>query len=125
MYSLGLNRNFRARHFLIGGDWGAENQPHHHDYRLEVVLRGEALDAHGCLLAPVDLERHLGTRLDRYRGIMRNDLPEFQGLNPSLEHSARFFARALASRLNAADLRRLEVRLWEDGQACTAHRMDL
>lgn len=125
MYSLGLNRNFRARHYLIGGDWGAENEPHHHDYRLEVVLHGEELDAHGYLLDLVDLERHLEALLDRFRGSLLNDLPEFQGLNPSLEHFARVFARALASRLDAANLRRLEVRLWEDEEAWAAYRMDL
>jgi 6-pyruvoyltetrahydropterin/6-carboxytetrahydropterin synthase len=50
MYTLSVRREFRAEHFLIGGDWGAENQPHVHAYRLEVELEGERLDAHGYLL---------------------------------------------------------------------------
>ena len=32
MYTLGIKRDFIARHFLIGGDWGAENLPNSHHY---------------------------------------------------------------------------------------------
>ncbi len=38
MYSLGVAREFTARHFLIGGDWGEENVEHSHHYRMELVL---------------------------------------------------------------------------------------
>jgi 6-pyruvoyltetrahydropterin/6-carboxytetrahydropterin synthase len=30
MYILGVRREFIARHFLIGGDWGPENLPNSH-----------------------------------------------------------------------------------------------
>ena len=35
MYTLAVQRDFVAQHFLIGGDWGAENDWHSHHYRLE------------------------------------------------------------------------------------------
>jgi hypothetical protein len=28
MYSLSLQRDFIASHYLVGGDWGPENDPH-------------------------------------------------------------------------------------------------
>jgi 6-pyruvoyltetrahydropterin/6-carboxytetrahydropterin synthase len=30
MYTVTITRDFVAQHFLIGGDWGAENQWHSH-----------------------------------------------------------------------------------------------
>ena len=59
MYTLAVKRNFVAQHYLIGGDWGAENQWHSHHYKLEVILEGERLDQHGYLVDIVDVERTL------------------------------------------------------------------
>ena len=41
MYTLAVRRDFIARHFLIGGDWGAENFPNSHHYVLELQLEGK------------------------------------------------------------------------------------
>ena len=121
MYVLSVRRDFRAEHFLIGGDWGAENQPHTHPYRLEVELQGEALGAHGYLLDIVDLEAHLEAILARYADQRLNDLPEFAGLNPSLEHFARIVFEALASGTSAPNLQRIRVRLWENDVAWASY----
>ena len=40
MYAVAVSRDFVAQHFLIGGDWGAENESHSHHYRVEVGLEG-------------------------------------------------------------------------------------
>ena len=56
MYSLGMRREFRARHSLIGGDWGAENSEHAHRYRMELVLEALNLDRHGYLVDIVEVE---------------------------------------------------------------------
>ena len=121
MYVLSVRRDFRAEHFLIGGDWGAENQPHKHPYRLEVELQGETLDAHGYLLDIVDLEAHLEAILARYADQRLNDLPEFAGLNPSLEHFARIVCQALASGTSAPNLQQIRVRLWENDVAWASY----
>lgn len=121
MYVLSVRRDFRAEHFLIGGDWGAENQPHAHPYRLEVELQGETLDAHGYLLDIVDLEARLEAILARYADQRLNDLPEFAGLNPSLEHFARIVCQALTSGTSAPNLQRIRVRLWENDVAWASY----
>ena len=114
MYTLSVRREFRAEHFLIGGDWGAENQPHVHAYRLEVELEGERLDAHGYLLDLVDLETRLEAIVARFAGQRLNNQPEFAGLNPSLEHFARIVCQGLLVGSPVPNVQRIRVRLWEN-----------
>jgi 6-pyruvoyltetrahydropterin/6-carboxytetrahydropterin synthase len=114
MYTLAVERNFVARHFLVGGDWGTENFLHSHCYRVEVQLQGETLDGHGFLVDIVDLEFHLNELVAYYRDRTLNDLPEFSGLNPSIEHLARIFWRQLTGRLSAPGLLSMCVKIWEN-----------
>ena len=87
MYTLGVRREFIARHFLIGGNWGQENFPNSHHYILELQLEGAELDQHGYLVDIVDVEKHLDEVVGYYKEQMLNDKPEFAGLNPSrVEH---------------------------------------
>ncbi len=114
MYTLGVQRDFIAQHFLIGGDWGPENEMHAHHYRVEVRLSGTRLNEHGYLVDIVDVERHLDALVSRYRNAVLNELPEFEGLNPSIEHFARIFGQSLAQRLQQTNLERIAVRIWEN-----------
>lgn len=113
MYRLGISRTFIARHFLIGGDWGAENQLHSHHYRLDVRIEGEELDRHGYLIDIVDLERIIGTLIARYRDRTLNELPEFSGRNPSIERFARIIWEGLNEHLPLQG-KCLTVRVWEN-----------
>jgi len=114
MYALTIRGDLIAQHYLIGGDWGAENMPHSHHYQVEVQLEGDQLDQHGFLVDIVDLESSLNRLLARYRDQMLNELPEFSGLNPSLEHFSRIFCQALSENIHAANVRAVTVRLWEN-----------
>lgn len=125
IYTVAVQRNFVAQHFLVGGDWGAENQKHSHHYVLELQLEGEQLDRHGYLVDIVDIERHLNALAARYRDQTLNDLPEFAGLNPSIEHFSRIAAERLAGQIQAANLTALTVKLWENQIAWAAHRLAL
>jgi 6-pyruvoyl-tetrahydropterin synthase len=49
-YAVAVRREFTARHFLIGGEWGAENDLHEHHYAVEFRLKGRQLDRHGYLI---------------------------------------------------------------------------
>src|SRR5215216_1212238 len=124
MYELGIKRNFIARHFLVGGDWGAENLPNSHHYVLELRLEGKELDQHGYLVDIVDLEKHLDEIVNYYKEQMLNERPEFLGLNPSLEHFARILAISLSERIQAENMTSLEVVLWENESAWAAYRLD-
>jgi 6-pyruvoyltetrahydropterin/6-carboxytetrahydropterin synthase len=124
MYTLGVKRNFIARHFLIGGDWGPENSPNSHHYVLELQLVGEQLDEHGYLVDIVDVEKHLDEVVNYYREQMLNDKPEFAGLNPSLEHFACIIATSLDDRIQADNITALKVVLWENESAWAAYEVE-
>ena len=125
MYTVAVKRDFVAQHFLIGGDWGAENERHSHHYAVEVRLEGAALDEHGYLVDIVAVEGALGEMQARYRDRTLNELPEFAGLNPSLEHFARILGQALLARLCRPNLSALAVRIWENDVAWAGYRQDL
>lgn len=124
-YRVGVNRPFRARHFLIGGDFGPENDLHGHQYRLEIVVSGSELDQHGYLLDIEHLNSVINDVLGRVEDEVLNELPEFEGLNPSLEHFARILAREIAQHTDLGTLTGLAVRLWEDEFAWAEHNVGL
>ena len=124
MYTLGVRRDFIARHFLIGGDWGAENYPNSHHYILELQLEGSELDQHGYLCDIVDVEKHLDAIVVYYKEQMLNDKPEFSGLNPSIEHFARILATSLSERIKEENITSLKVVLWENKSAWAAYRVE-
>ncbi len=113
-YVVAVKRDFISRHYLIGGDWGPENDLHAHHYQAEVQLEGGSLDQHGYLVDIVDIERELDNLVLRYRDQTLNDLPEFAGLNPSVEHFARILCQALSTRLRDVNLSAVTVKVWEN-----------
>lgn len=124
MYTLGVRRDFIARHFLIGGDWGPENYLNSHRYVLELQLEGDELDRHGYLVDIVDVERNLDEVIGIYREQMLNDCEEFAGLNPSIENFARILATSLNERIKAGNISRLRVVLWENESAWAAFSIE-
>lgn len=123
MYTLAVRREFIARHFLIGGDWGPENLPNSHRYLLELQLSGAELDSHGYLVDIVEVEKHLAAVLGYFAEQMLNDLPEFKGLNPSLENFTHILAASLNERITARKIAVLKVILWESESAWAAYRL--
>lgn len=117
MYTLCLKKDFSARHYLIGGDWGDENNPHAHDYKLELRLSAAELDQHEYLVDLVDVETHVEDVIAGYRDSMLNDAKSFAGRNPSLELFARILWDDFHSRLKKYQLSGMVVRLWEHDSA--------
>ena len=120
-YTLAVKRDFVARHYLFGGDWGAENELHSHHYQVEVQLEGGTLDKHGYLVDIVAVEAHLQELVAYYRDQSLNDLPEFAGLNPSIEHFARILCQEILSRVKEP-LSAVMVKIWENEIAWAAYR---
>ena len=124
MYTLAVRRDFIARHFLIGGDWGPENYPNSHHYVLELQLSGAELDQHGYLCDIVDVEKQLDEVVAYYKEQMLNEKPEFEALNPSIEHFARILATALDERIDAPNITALKVVLWENKVAWASYELN-
>lgn len=124
MYTLAVQRDFVAQHFLIGGDWGAENFWHSHHYRLEVQLETDTLDQHGYCVDIVAVEKNLEAIVAYYKDKTLNDLPEFAGLNPSIEHFCRIVCETLAQKLQASNLQAITVKIWENQIAWASYRRE-
>ena len=125
MYTVAVKRDFIANHYLTGGDWGAENEPHAHHYQVEVQLQGEQLDRHGYLVDIVEVEQHLEAVVADVAGRTLNDLAAFAGLNPSIERLATILHGAFRTRFAHLRLQALTVTLWEDEIAWTSYRAPL
>ena len=113
-YRIAVQRDFIAQHYLFGGDWGTENQLHSHHYEVELQLEGATLDQHGYLVDIVDVEAALDEIVSRFRDKTLNDVPDFSGLNPSIEHFARIVCTALSDRIKASNVSVIEVKIWEN-----------
>lgn len=122
MYSVSVRRNFIAQHYLIGGDWGPENALHSHHYVVEVLLEGKNLDPHGYLIDIDDVSSHLDSPVTHFKDKTLNKLPEFETVNPSLEHLARIFCKTLIQRLNAQNLSAVSVKIWENEMAWAGYQ---
>ena len=125
IYQVAVRRNFEARHRLIGGDWGKENDLHTHHYEVEVSLDGARLDEHGYLVDITVIEASLDAILARIAGTTLNDLPEFAGLNPSIERLAEIFCRSVSADMGVTGLSAVSVKVFESGSAWACCRREL
>lgn len=113
-YTVAVQRDFVARHYLIGGDWGAENTLHSHHYRLELELVGSTLDQHNYLLDIVAIDAAMDAFVERYRDSTLNDMPSFEGENPSIELFCRIAWRELSAGLDPSQVESATVTIWEN-----------
>ena len=125
MYTVSVKRDFIAQHYLVGGDWGPENELNSHHFEVEVQLEGEELDEHGFLVDIVDIESNLNNLVERYEDRTLNDFEEFSGLNPSIEHFSRIACLSLAGSIKTKGLSAVTVRMYEDADAWASYRLEL
>jgi 6-pyruvoyltetrahydropterin/6-carboxytetrahydropterin synthase len=131
MYTVSVKRDFIAQHYLIGGDWGAENEKHSHHYQVEIQLEGSELDRHGYLVDIVAIEQNLDALVAHFRDCTLNEMLEFSPVapgvgpfNPSIEHFARILCSLLADRIQAPNISALTVKLWENEIAWASFRLE-
>jgi 6-pyruvoyltetrahydropterin/6-carboxytetrahydropterin synthase len=124
MYTIAVKRDFIARHYLVGGDWGPENQEHAHHYKIEVQIEGSQLDRHGYLVDILEIEGRLESIVERYRDQILNELPQFEGLNPSIEHFARILSEEYVSGLETGNFEAITIKMWENDIAWTSYRRE-
>jgi 6-pyruvoyltetrahydropterin/6-carboxytetrahydropterin synthase len=117
MYTLMVTRDFVAQHYLTVPGCGPENEWHSHHFRVDIELEGESLNENGYLVDIVDVKEAIDTLVDRYKDSTLNDLPEFEGLNPSIEHFSRIFCHKFMHQIGAHQLSSVEVKVWEDDEA--------
>jgi 6-pyruvoyltetrahydropterin/6-carboxytetrahydropterin synthase len=124
MYKVAVKRDFIARHFLTGGDWGRENEPHAHHYTVEVIIKHAELDQHGYLVDIVKIESELDKVVEDYRDKLLNDLPEFKGINTSIEHFSRIISDRLLKAIQPPGPGSFTVKLWENEFCWVSYKQD-
>jgi len=125
MYSISISRTLVAQHFLTVPDPGPEGERHSHQYTIETTVRGPELNEYEYLLDIDDLADAMDSLAERYRDRTLNDLPAFEGANPSAERFARVFGDRLLEHLETDALTELRIEIEEDDVARVAHERTL
>jgi 6-pyruvoyltetrahydropterin/6-carboxytetrahydropterin synthase len=113
MYTVSVQAHYDAAHFLRRYQGKCERL-HGHRYVVEAALQAEELDESGIAFDFVDLKRELRDLAEGLDHTNLNDLPQFQEIETSAEHQARWFFDELKKRLPeelAGGL--LYARVWE------------
>lgn len=124
-YTVAVQRDFVARHYLIGGDWGRENDLHSHHYRIELELAGSRLDEHNYLLDIVAIDAAMDAFVERYRDTTLNDAPPFAAHNPSIELFCRIAWRELTDGVDPKQVESATVTIWENEIARASYSRNL
>lgn len=115
MYELTVEDSFAAGHYLRNYKGKCAN-PHGHNYKVRLTLRGAELDKAGLLLDFKDLKgliKHVIERLDHQ---MLNEIAPFIELNPSAENIAKYFydeTNDLLTSLTGGRVALKHVTIWE------------
>ncbi len=115
MFEVTVEDSFAAGHYLRNYKGKCEN-PHGHNYKVRVTLRGAKLDKAGLLLDFKDLKDVMKHVIDQLDHQMLNDIDPFTSLNPSAENLAKYFYDQASVRLQSLTDGRVavsDVTIWE------------
>jgi 6-pyruvoyltetrahydropterin/6-carboxytetrahydropterin synthase len=123
MFEIRKSLEFSAAHALR--DYvGPCARTHGHNYRIEAIVRGEALDPREILIDFYDLDRILAAVVEQVDHRDLNGVPPFDRVNPTAEAIAAWFYRQMAEPVREATGGRAvlaAVRLWETADACVIY----
>jgi 6-pyruvoyltetrahydropterin/6-carboxytetrahydropterin synthase len=122
MYTVTVLDDFVAQHFLtVPNPPAGEAEPHSHHFEVELTFRGAELNEYNYLVDIDDVEAALAALRERYADTLLNDLPEFEGYNPSVERFTRVVWERVTERVTDDTVEELTVTIWEDDEACAAY----
>ena len=90
MFQVSVQETFSSGHALRGYKGKCEN-PHGHNYRVQVTLEGPQLDSIGLLADFSRLKEVMRAIIKRLDHQFINDLEPFTTVNPSAENMAKYF----------------------------------
>jgi 6-pyruvoyltetrahydropterin/6-carboxytetrahydropterin synthase len=92
---------------------------HGHDWRVEAVAAGDALDSAGIVLDFEELKKVVGEVASRFHYKDMNEHPGLRGRSPSAEVVAEYFFHEIRKGLGPEGRHLVRVRLWE-APGCSA-----
>lgn len=115
MFALTVRTSFAAAHRLRGYDGNCERL-HGHNWQVEVTVESPTLDERGIALDFRVLKASLHDLLSRFDHRYLNEVPPFDGTNPSSENLARHLYGELEKSV-PAPARVSRVTVWESDDA--------
>ena len=112
MFELDITRDFSAAHRLVGYN-GLCSALHGHNWTVQVFIRAEKLDEIGIAADFTVIKRELTAILAAYDHKYLNELPDFQGINPTSENIARILFEKLDAAFNIPGVKLDRVRVCE------------
>jgi 6-pyruvoyltetrahydropterin/6-carboxytetrahydropterin synthase len=113
MFEVSIEHTFAAGHALRHYKGKCENV-HGHNYKVQVIVRGEKLDHAGLLTDFVDLKKLLRGIAEPLDHVFLNDIEPFTTINPSAENIAVYICEKMQRGLNQANpVEVAEVKVWE------------
>ncbi len=120
MYELKVVTRFAAAHQLTMVGSKCENM-HGHNWRIEVYVSGEKLNAGGVLVDFGEIKAHLAEVMKKLDHKFLNELEYVSDGNPSSENIASFVATELQTRIDNSSARVSKVTAWESDDACATY----
>jgi len=120
MFELKIITDFSAAHQLREFK-GACERLHGHNWKIEVYVTGDSVDATGVVIDFKVLKDRVKEILDELDHRFLNDIPAFRDQNPSSENIAKYIADQLDSRMQVPGMAVSRVTAWESNDACATY----
>ena len=124
MSELAIPRDFSAAHMLKGYD-GLCSNLHGHNWTVQVFIQAGQLDDIGIAADFTVIKRVLTEILAQFDHKYLNELPEFQGINPTSENIARILYEKLAPAVAKPGIKLDRVRVCESPTSGATYRPDV
>lgn len=115
-YTLRIVTDFASAHTLRDYP-GACARMHGHNWKVEVEVVADALDAVGMGIDFKAIRQATRDTADRLDHRYLNEIAPFTEINPTAENIAAYFFRTLSDKLNGSRVRVQAVTLWETERA--------
>ena len=119
-YEVKIITSFAAAHNLRNFKGRCENL-HGHNWKVEVVLRGDQLNESELLLDFAEVKAETNKILDQLDHSYLNDIPYFQEKNPSSENIARYVFDQLIPAVSDKGVTVYSVSAWESPNSCATY----
>lgn len=120
MYEVAIIKSFSAAHLLteIGGKC---EELHGHNFKVEVTVGAPNLNSEGILIDFRLVKKWLKDILEQMDHQHLNELPFFQGKNPSSENIAHHIYSAIQPMVREQNVAVLRVKVWESENAAVTY----
>lgn len=120
MYELKVITQFAAAHQLRNYTGKCESL-HGHNWKVEVILKGEKLNNTGLLIDFKEVKEATYGIMEELDHSFLNELPQFKDQNPSSENIAAYIFENLSSKLNNNQIKVSKVTAWESDSASASY----